>query len=161
MHRTAAGTPAPRIEDRAAFRIAGLRERYRYPDLSGLPDHWRRFLAYPGTIPGQIGSAAYGLMQPIPGKPDGFDYLAGMEVRDTAELPGEFDQALIPAGNYAVFEHQGHVSRIRETWDAAWQRGLPEAGYRAADNPLLFERYGDSFDPATGRGVVELWIPVA
>lgn len=161
MSNTAATSPVPRIEQRTAFRVAGLREKYRHDDLSGFPEQWRRFLAHPDEVPGRIGTAAYGVMLPVPGETDGFDYLAGMAVRDAAGLPHGFSQALIPAGSYAVFEHHGHISRIRNSWDAAWRNGLPESGHRAADNPVLFERYGDDFDPATGEGVVELWIPVA
>jgi len=36
---------------------------------------------------------------------------------------------------------------------------LPASGLKAADAPN-FERYGETFDPATGNGGFEIWVPV-
>jgi AraC family transcriptional regulator len=36
---------------------------------------------------------------------------------------------------------------------------LPVSGFKAADAPN-FERYDGKFDPATGDGGLEIWIPV-
>jgi AraC family transcriptional regulator len=156
-----AGAPRqPRIETCGAWLAAGLHRRYRYDDLSGLPGQWQELAPYLGEIPGRLGSAAYGVMLPVAGFDDGFDYLAGVEVSGTSDLPEAFEHARIPAARYAVFEHRGHVADIQQSWASVWNWWLDEAGCEAADEPVPFERYGADFDPATGRGVVGLWVPV-
>jgi len=47
----------------------------------------------------------------------------------------------------------------RRTWYTIWNKWLPESGYRAAEGPEL-ERYGKEFDPRTGSGGFEIWIPI-
>jgi AraC family transcriptional regulator len=38
-------------------------------------------------------------------------------------------------------------------------RWLPASGLKLADAPN-FERYDDNFDPLTGNGGLEIWVPV-
>jgi len=58
-----------------------------------------------------------------------------------------------------VREHREHISTIRTTWSTVWNKWLPESGYEVVDAPD-FERYGEEFDPKTGTGGLEIWIPV-
>jgi AraC family transcriptional regulator len=41
---------------------------------------------------------------------------------------------------------------------------LPRSGHEVAhvvvDAPDFFERYGEDFDPKTGMGGIEVWIPI-
>ncbi|HEX5230778.1 MAG TPA: GyrI-like domain-containing protein, partial [Bradyrhizobium sp.] len=60
---------------------------------------------------------------------------------------------------YAVFAHRDHVSTIRRTINTIWNEWLPASGLKAADAPN-FERYDANFDPVTGNGGLEIWIPV-
>ena len=66
----------------------------------------------------------------------------------------------IPEQRYAVFTHTEHVSTIRRTVNAIWNQWLPASGLKAADAPN-FERYDEKFDPATGNGGLEIWVPVS
>jgi len=43
--------------------------------------------------------------------------------------------------------------------NAIWNSWLPQSGYVAADAPGL-ERYDERFNPETGLGGFEIWIPV-
>jgi AraC family transcriptional regulator len=94
---------------------------------------------------------------------DGIDYLAGVEVSSSSGLPGEFNVATIPAQKYAVFSHLEHVSKLRETLDAI-HKWLPGSGHEVARGtagaPDFFECYSEEFDPLTGMGGMEVWIPV-
>jgi len=65
----------------------------------------------------------------------------------------------VPAQNYAVFLHDGHVSKIGATYAAIWNEWLPNHQRVAADGVSL-ERHLESFDPRTGMGGVEIWIPL-
>ena len=65
----------------------------------------------------------------------------------------------IPACRYAVFSHRDHISTIRATHVTIWSTWRPESGHEVADAPN-FERYGEEFDPRTGNGLVEIWLPI-
>jgi AraC family transcriptional regulator len=148
----------PRIEEGRLLAIAGLGERYSFETLGGIPSLWQRFVPYLGHIAGQTGNVTYGVVQNA--GDDGCDYIAGVEVTSFDGLPAEFGRVRLPERRYAVFEHRGHISGIRATWEAIFRSGLPSSGLEKADAPD-FERYDERFDPHTGNGIVEIWIPVA
>jgi AraC family transcriptional regulator len=54
---------------------------------------------------------------------------------------------------------RGHIAGIRSTIAAIWSKWFPESGHRALEAPTL-ERYGPAFDPKTGMGGVEIWVPI-
>jgi AraC family transcriptional regulator len=152
----------PRIEDGKALRIAGLREHYTPETMKNIAELWQRFGPCIGQIPGQVGHVAYGLCFNAL-SPNGNDYLAGVEVSGTSDLPGEFSVANIPAQKYIVFSHREHVSKLYQTLDAI-DKWLPGSGFEAASGaaeaPNFFERYSEEFDPRTGMGGIEVWIPI-
>jgi AraC family transcriptional regulator len=108
-----------------------------------------------------VGHAAYGACWTFAG---GIEYLTGVEVGGSSSIPGEFHVVDIPAQKYAVFPHREHVSKLRETLDAIGSIWLPESGHEivrgTADAPNFFERYSEEFDPRTGMGGMEVWIPI-
>jgi AraC family transcriptional regulator len=53
---------APRFETFKPLLIAGMSERYRMPDLAGIPSQWQKFAPHLGHIRGQVGSTAYGVI---------------------------------------------------------------------------------------------------
>lgn len=161
MTTSKAGTaPAQpvRIEQKDAILIFGLSQRHAASN-SGIPAQWGRFVPYLGTIRNQTGDATYGVVCNTDGESAGCDYICGVEVTSFPDEPAHFTRLRIPPQTYAVFEHQGHVSGVSETWASIWNQALPEAGLRAADGPS-FERYGTRFDGRTGLGGFEIWIPV-
>jgi AraC family transcriptional regulator len=80
-------------------------------------------------------------------------------VFDFSDLPREFSRVRIPEQKYAVFTHRDHVSTVRRTVNAIWNHWLPASGFKMADAPS-FERYDEKFDPATGDGGFEIWVPI-
>ena len=148
----------PRFENGRALLIAGLGERYSFETTHGIPWQWKRFAPYIGNIPGQVGRTAYGVCCNGDGAGN-FDYIAGVEVASFDDLPSEFSRIRVPAQRYAVFSHRDHVSRLRATFYTIWNKWLPASGYTHADAPD-FELYDESFDPGTGTGTVEVWLPI-
>jgi len=148
---------APRMEDGGPLLIAGLGEHFRFENLAGLPSLWQRFGPHLGTVPGQIGKVAYGVCYNT--DEGGFDYIAGVEVADFGAVPKDFARLRIGAQRYAVFTHSEHVSTVRGTFMAIFNDWLPRSGYQAADGPV-FERYDEAFDPRTGLGGFEIWVPI-
>jgi len=148
----------PRFETSRPFLIAGLGERYSCETSAAIPMQWQRFGPFIGNIPGETGDVAYGVC--VNGDDAGnFDYIAGVEVTDFSDLPREFSRVRIPAQKYAVFSHREHISTIRRTVNTIWNKWLPASGHEIADAPE-FERYGSEFDPRSGNGGLEIWIPV-
>jgi AraC family transcriptional regulator len=148
----------PRFEVSKPLLVAGLGERISQENSAGIPGLWRRFHQSVANIPGRIGKVAYGVC--CNGDDAGnFDYIAGVEVSDFSDLPREFSRVRIPEQRYAVFTHRDHISTIRRTVNTIWNHWLPASGLKAADAPN-FERYDENFDPLTGDGGLEIWVPV-
>jgi AraC family transcriptional regulator len=74
-------------------------------------------------------------------------------------LPEELTRLRLAQQAYAVFKHDKHVSEIEATCRATWGEWLPGSGYEPVDAPFL-ERYSESFDPETGNGGLEVWLPI-
>ncbi len=149
---------APRLEDGRALLIAGLGQRYTFETNEGIPAQWQRFGPYIGNIPGQVGWTTYGVCCNSDDT-GSFEYICGVEASHFSEIPEELSRIRIPAHRYAVFSHRGHISTIRSTVYTIWNKWLPESGLAVSDAPD-FERYDDRFDPKSGSGVVEIWIPM-
>jgi AraC family transcriptional regulator len=148
----------PRFETSTPLLVAGLGERYTWESGAAIPGQWQRFQQAVPDIPSRIGRVAYGVC--CNGDDAGnFDYIAGVEVSDFSDLPREFAKVRIPEQRYAVFTHKDHISTIRRTVNTIWNAWLPASGLKAADAPN-FERYGENFDPVTGNGGLEIWVPV-
>lgn len=147
-----------RFEQGRVLLIAGENKAYNAHTRTQIPDQWDRFAPHIGKVPGQIGQASYGVCWN--NKPDGtFDYLSGVEVAEAAKQPSEFARVALPARPYAVFTHGEHVSSLPQTIDTIWSRWVPECELSIAKAPC-FERYTEEFDPQTGRGGMEIWIPL-
>ena len=149
----------PRFVTAKPLLVAGLGERITHENGgAGIPGQWQRFQQSAGNIPGRIGHVSYGVC--CNGDDAGnFDYIAGVEVADFSELPRRFGRIRIPEQRYAVFTHTDHVASIRRTVSTIWNQWLPASSLKAADAPN-FERYDEKFDPMTGNGGFEIWVPV-
>jgi AraC family transcriptional regulator len=148
----------PRFDTGRTLLVAGLGERYSFETNHGIPLQWQRFVPYIGNIPGQAGNVTYGVCCNSDGAGN-FEYIAGVEVSSFDDLPPEFRRVRIPAQRYVVFTHREHISTMRGTVYTIWNKWLPESGYEIADAPD-FERYDEKFDPQSGTGEVEIWLPL-
>src|SRR5260370_4886362 len=149
---------APRFQTGKAFLVAGVGERYTCDSSAAIPGQWQRFHQTVDNIPSRVGKVAYGVC--CNGDDAGnFDYIAGVEVSEFSDLPREFSRVRIPEQRYAVFTHRDHISTIRRTINTIWNHWLPASALEAADAPNV-ERYDQNFDPLTGNGGLEIWVPV-
>jgi len=149
----------PRLVDRGPILLAGLLEHYKDGDMSAIPNQWQRFGPWLGHIPHQVPFVAFGVV--CNGDDEGTtDYLTAMEVTDFAEIPLELSRLRLPPERYAVFSHAGHISEIRSVWRTIWGEWVPGRVKKLADAPF-FELYPEAFDPQTGEGGFEIWLPVS
>jgi len=147
-----------RFETGKAMLVAGVGERIIQHNGAGIPSLWQRFHQYVQNFPGRIGEVAFGVCCNSDDAGN-FDYIAGVEVADFSDLPRELARVRIPEQRYAVFAHGDHISTIRRTVNTIWNHWLPSSGFKAADAPN-FERYDEKFDPVTGDGGLEIWVPI-
>jgi AraC family transcriptional regulator len=149
--------PPPRFVDGKPMQFVGLAARFEYDNMDGLPALWQRFGAYIGNVPNEVKGVAYGLV--TSSDADGFDYVAAVEVTSFGDLDPELTKVSVPARHYAVFTHKDHISAIRTTMRAIWSDWLPRSG-RQLEESATIERYGPEFDPRSGNGGLEVWLPV-
>ena len=159
---TSTSVSQPRIEHAGPLLIAGFREPLDEHAQQKIPQLWQRLVANWDQIPQRMPPPDYGLCIHL--KNHEYYYMAGVAVWDFDELPTIFSPFIIPSQRYAAFAHQGNVKDICTTIDFAFDQWLPQSGYRhatATENSLhFFERYGEKFDPQTGEGDIEIWIPI-
>lgn len=149
----------PRFVTGKAMTIAGLGREYAGGDVAGIPAQWMEFIPHIGHVAGQVDGAAYGVCISR-GAGWSLEYLTGVEVSGSGELPAGFKTVKLDPAHYAVFRQPGHVSLIRGTMAYIFGSALPKLGLAPAATPLL-ERYGPEFDPETGEGGYEIWVPLA
>ncbi|MBL8021679.1 MAG: AraC family transcriptional regulator [Leptospirales bacterium] len=159
MHQTRTiKLKTPRFEKPGQRLFAGLQRTYDCNEPNGLPDQWQEFGPFIGQIKNQKDPVAYGICHNFD-EEGNFDYLTAVEISEKSDLPKGFVTLLIPAQEYVVFRHEGHVADIRSTISAAYSDWFPESGKVAAESPML-ERYGPEFNPTTGKGGLEIWIAI-
>lgn len=151
------GLGTPRFEQGKAIVVAGLNESYTFETRVKIPMQWERFVPHLGKVPGQVGGNSFGVCWNMTA--NGFEYLSGVEVKEGSNLPAEFKAARLSAREYVVFTHSEHVSAIGSTIDRIWNSWVPQSGLKPASAPC-FERYTEEFDPHTGMGGMEIWIPL-
>ncbi|WP_282295158.1 AraC family transcriptional regulator [Stenotrophomonas sp. PS02289] len=136
------------------FRVAGVCARHTAATVASIPSQWQQL-----ALTRELGrDIAYGVCCNRDGE-GAFDYIAGVEIGASAAVPAAWSAVSIPAGDYLVAWHAGHISAIRSTWYWLLNDYLPGSGLTLMDAPD-FERYDARFDGRTGNGGVEIWLPL-
>lgn len=154
--------PDPEMRETEPLLIAGMQRHFRYEDRGGIPSLWQRFTPHIGSIPGEAPGASYGICicRSPAEEEEGFDYLSGVATRSLDDLPEDLIGMRIPHQRWAVFRHDDHVSTIGASCAAAAE-WLAREGHAPAKGAVqMVEHYGPQFDPRTGSGGCEIWIPL-
>ena len=147
-----------RFEDGRAMLFAGIRRKHVFASMGNdIPRQWDDFVKL-GTLPGQVGTTAYGAICGGYPKTQTLEYMCAVEVESFDALPKELGRMRVPAVRYAVFLHEGNVATIQDTWKQVFS-WLPTSGLQSAHTPD-FEVYDERFDGATGDGGIEIWLGV-
>jgi predicted transcriptional regulator YdeE len=155
----ALGLPVPMFRQGPDLLVAGLNETYGRDTRAKIPQQWQRVAPHLGKVPGQVGQDAYGVCHAA-GPDCRFEYLAGVAVTSPNRVPGGFTTVKVDARRYAVFTHAGHVSSLPAIIDTIWTRWAPDCGLLVAHGAPCLERYTPDFDPCTGLGGMEVWVPL-
>jgi AraC family transcriptional regulator len=156
-------TLSPSFVELPPLLIAGMREPLDEQSAQSIPLLWQNFAPYIGHIAHQRGAVAYGLCVHSSESSNGhYYYMAGCEVSEFANLPADLSPLIVPAHKYAVFIHDAHVDSIKDTIDYVFDQWLPHSGYKHNPQSIhFFERYGEDFNPQTGFGGMQIWLPLA
>ena len=150
---------APRFVQAAPMLAVGFAKHHPFEKPQDIPIQWQTFMATMyADIPHKSQTAPIGISWEM--DDDGnFEYVCATEVSKFSSTPKGLIEITIPAQRYAVFSHDGHVSAVGATYNAILNDWLPASGERAADAPCL-EHHKPTFNPQTGMGGVEIWIPL-
>jgi AraC family transcriptional regulator len=158
LSRSGAGEqPRCRILEEPVIRVVGLEAAFPKGPSLAIASLWQRFTPHMDAIPAKKEAMPVGVTYNFR-EDGGFDYLAALEVSRFGDTPSELREMEIPARSYAVFTHAGHIARIQETFRTIWDEMLPAMNVKPAEAPSL-ERHRPAFNPLTGEGGVEVWIP--
>ena len=148
----------PRIEQGAAMLIAGLQDHFAFEELGGLPALWQRVRPLLGHIEGQVDAVAYGVC--FNTNETGFDYIAGVEVAARTPIAGDLAGLLVAPQRYAVFTSTPTMSP--PCAPHSWRSSTSGCRGRATGprTPRCSSGYDHRFDPRTGLGGFEIWIPI-
>jgi AraC family transcriptional regulator len=83
-----------RFVDGGPLLIAGFSQRYTSETSLAIPSLWQRFGPHFGSVPGQKNDVGYGVCCNF--DDDSFEYIAGVEVKDFADLTSEYSRLRIP-----------------------------------------------------------------
>ena len=146
----------PRFASAPAMLLAGIRRHHAMTDAHHtISAQWQEFRT--SGFRDTRAPRAFGVICGTDG--ERFEYMTALEVDSFDDLPAGFGRMRVPAQNYAVFLHRGHVSGLADLWRRIAAEWLPASEYDDAETPA-FEIYDDRFDPETGSGDVEIWFPV-
>jgi len=156
------GKPAmleePKIISRGAMIFTGLVERQAFDTPHLIPLQWQKFMAMYGLIDKKVSEIPVGLSFNLDDEGT-FDYACAVEVARDADVPKGLQRIAVTPQTYAVFEHRAHVALLSNTYREIWNSWLTDRNKVAADAPSL-ERHKETFDPRTGEGGIDIWIPI-
>lgn len=159
------GLTPPRLVNREPMLLTGLREAMCENFSQEIPRLWQKFGGMLDQISHKVDRNCYGLcMKEAQDSPELY-YMACCEVSDFGDLPAALSPVILPSHCYAVFQHPGSVIHIKETMFAIFDEWLPHSDYELVQQSAHclhhLEKYGEQFNPETGLGGVEIWVPVA
>lgn len=149
----------PQLKTRPGFRVIGLAAQCSFEDTSPIPQLWQGFSARENELTDKTELAGFGVCCDADSEGH-FRYIAGAAVPMRTSIPNGMSDVVLPEGRYAIFIHSGHIADFGKTVYTIWNKALPDAGLEPRNAPN-FELYDQRFNARTGRGDVEIWIPVA
>lgn len=159
----------PQIVHKPALKIIGVEAAFRHAlspvknNFEVIPPLWDRLCQQTHLIPNRVGEASFGIIYGKPpaerSHPDELQYIAGVEVSATEDVPPGMVARTIPAGTFAAFIHRGPIEKIGETCFEIYRVWLPQSGYQHAGIADV-ERYDHRFDCNRADSEMDYWISV-
>ena len=159
----------PQIVEKPALTVVGLEAAF----ISGLsaestaaaviPPLWEAFGPRATQVPNRFGRDMFGVIDGRPKAqrthPDELQYIAGVQVEGSGELPDGMVSHTVPTGTFAVFTHRGPIQNLRTTIQEIYRVWLPQSAYQHAQIADI-ELYDRRFDCNRADSALEYWISV-
>ncbi|MNB71053.1 Transposon Tn10 TetD protein [compost metagenome] len=157
-----------RIEEKEAFRIAGIYRRVPIvfsgvnPDIAEM---WQsldlpaieRLKSLSNTAPHGLISASTNFSEGRMEEKGELDHYIG--VATEGEVPEDLAALEVPAGTWAVFEAVGMFpDALQNVWGRIYSEWFPASSYQQAEGPEML--WNESKDTSSPKYRSEIWIPV-
>lgn len=147
-----------RYVDAGEMLFVGMGQHFSFAATQHITAQWERFMPHYCEIENRADDVPWGVNANL--DDDGtFDYFSAVKVSRISSVPKGMQGLTLPPRTYAIFQHTAHISTISQTYTAIWNDWEPPNGRAIADAASL-EGHLPSFNPRTGLGGVELWVPV-
>lgn len=158
-----------RIEEKEAFRIAGIYRRVPIvfsgvnPDIAEM---WQsldmpaieRLKSLSNTAPHGLISASTNFSEGRMEEKGELDHYIG--VATVGEVPEDLTTLEVPAGTWAVFEAVGMFpDALQNVWGRIYSEWFPASSYQQAEGPEIL--WNESKDTSSPKYRSEIWIPVS
>jgi len=151
----------PKIVERNAMKVVGVRERHRAGKIEALPRQWEAFNARENEIVDSVADVCYGIIEDDARPGDrGFFYTAGKETTSFDRVPAGLSGVEVPGGTFAVFTHHGPISEFPQTVMRIWREWLPASGLKPTGAPDV-EIYDARFKMNAPDSECDYCVPVA
>lgn len=155
-----ARSPSPQIKSLPSLKLVGLAAPCSFRETVHIPAQWQKFMSsFYDDIPNKLERIPIGMCQP-PDDDGSFRYVCAAEVKAFYGRLADLSYFETRAGTYAVFAHNDHVSTIFDTYTAIWNEAFSALARKVADGPVL-EFHNDAFNPDTGLGGLQIYVPLA
>lgn len=145
----------PEIKSKPAFTVVGMKYRGKN-EKDEIPQLWFKFGRRMNEIKHRIGPA-YGVRDNYDEESGEFDYVAGIGVDSSADIPESMVRIDVPEQTYVVFTCT--LPTLVETFQHVYKIWLPQSDYKRVDGPE-FELYDETFNPADETSMLYIYIPV-
>lgn len=156
VERKEKGKMEPETVTKQAFTVVGMLYRGKNEN-SEIAQMWSEFVPRIGEIQGIADAQeSYGVCSDLDGE-GVFEYVAGVPVTKTENIPDGMVSWNVPEQRYAIFACT--LPTIHDAYQYAFENWLPNSGYQRGDGPD-FELYDRNFDPDRGELRLHIYIPI-
>ena len=124
----------PRIESVGELLFVGLNEHVVYAEMQSIAGQWQLFMSsFYGDIDHKLDEPPVGITTGQ--NENGIDYVCAAGVSTFGQIPKACIKVTLAPAVFAVFAHDGHVTQLRETYNAIWNDWSPKSGRIPAEAP--------------------------
>ncbi len=154
----------PKIVEKVAFKIVGLRKMFTAETMKEIPELWNQFFPHVKDITGKDDMpVCFGACYHDPSKSEmadvEFEQIAAVEAVEGREIPEGMIVRDIEASKYAVFTHKGKLDNLTETYKhifGVWSKQENvklKAGH-------MFELYDEHFKYGQDDSEMDIYVPI-
>ncbi len=142
--------------------LAGLPKHLQFSERGSIPGLWQRFGQLIPSIPKTGPGVTYAVVAAPPPGEEGFEYAPCVAIDSSDDLPEGLKAIRVAERTFAVFRHPGHIAEMPAVCNAIFGEWCAATDRKPAEIPIqMIEFYPGSFDPMTGEGGFEIWLPLA